>query len=73
MIFNIKTTDLSRDAQVVQLAACLLSDSNKSFDKYMLPTIVISERASAVTGITTQLVSGHKVLCHNGEKIDALP
>ena len=73
VVFDLDTTDLRAEAKIVQVAACLLSDSSISFDKYVLPTIAVSESASAITGITTQLASGHKVLRHNGKKVDSLP
>ena len=52
-IFDLETTSLSDDCDLVQIAAVTL-DGKTSFNQYILPCTGITSRASKVTGLTVK-------------------
>lgn len=65
VIFDLETTGLSRQSDIIQLAA--ISDS-VSFNKYIHPRKTITTEASNITKLT--VVEGE--LCYNGNVVEAV-
>ena len=59
-VFDLETTSLSRDCDIVQISAMTL-DGRSKFDRYILPSKDVAYSASKVTGIT---MTGGKLFLH---------
>ena len=66
VIFDIETTGLSRNSDILQIAA---TDGEKTFNCYIAPRQPICAAASAVTGLTFS--ERNNQLYKNGETVDA--
>ncbi|MEW8547717.1 MAG: 3'-5' exonuclease [Candidatus Thiodiazotropha sp.] len=64
VFFDIETTSLASDCDIVQLSA---KHGSSIFDAYIMPSKPISKHASEVTGLT--LVNN--TLCHKGRQVSA--
>ena len=70
IIADVETTDASYSAEITQLSARKLDDSEGAgFSKYILPTRPVSKQAAEVTGLTVGRASGQDVLLHHGKVV----
>ncbi|XP_053388617.1 uncharacterized protein LOC128551729 [Mercenaria mercenaria] len=67
---DIETTKLGHNAEILQIGASTIN--GKSFDTYLLPTGLISSKASEVTGLTVKVENSVRLLCKDGKNLRAL-
>jgi DNA polymerase III epsilon subunit-like protein len=60
--FDLETTSLKRDSEILQIACVSFEDQSDSFSAYMVPDEGISPAASKVTDLTTSFQDGKKIL-----------
>ena len=70
VVWDLETTGLGTDAEIVQLAA---ASGDEKFAMYILPSSYISPRATEVTGLSTQIVSGNRCLMKAGVTLETAP
>ena len=68
IIFDVQTTSLSNEAEIIQLAATAGRNSTvPPFNQYVLPSGPISQGSSHITGLTVRGRGAHRQLCKNGK------
>ena len=70
VVWDLETTGLDADAEIVQLAA---ASGDEKFAMYILPSSHISPHATEVTGLSTQIVHGNRYLMKAGITLEMAP
>ena len=71
MIFDLETTGLDRNAEILQIA-CIRPDSSVCFERYLLPdTRTVADSATKIHGISVQYKDGGKIMQKNGQNLRA--
>ena len=68
VVFDVETTGLGCSSHITQLAASTLN-RDRSFNQYILPSCAITSKATDVTGLSVQRVSGKNVLALRGTPV----
>ncbi|XP_070546713.1 DNA polymerase III PolC-type-like [Ptychodera flava] len=72
VLFDVETSGLGDDAEILQLSANTLNNS-KHFDCYVLPeNTYVSRQASQITGLSIVDKNGECILLYNGKQVDTL-
>ena len=64
--FDLDTTSLNKSCNIIQLSACI---GNDTFNRYVVPHQMITEKATDVTGLTFFAA----LLYHHGKRVEAVP
>ncbi|KAK3704313.1 hypothetical protein QZH41_007491 [Actinostola sp. cb2023] len=67
--FDLETTGLKRDSEIVQIACASLENKEITFNSYSVPVGSISPQASKVNKLSTSFRSGKKVLLRDNKVV----
>ncbi|XP_053391964.1 DNA polymerase III PolC-type-like [Mercenaria mercenaria] len=66
VFYDIETTSLDASAEIVQLSACT---DGSCFNRYILPHRDFNRKSSEITGLTVEMINGHRSLCKAGKTL----
>lgn len=72
MVFDIETSGLSMDAEILQLS-CVLLKSGQTFTSYIMPKGNISSSSSKVHNLHIKYLNRQRILCKNKVPVQAEP
>lgn len=67
--FDIETTGLKRDSEIIQIACTNIRDEHQNFNVYAVPEGNVAPSASKVNQLTTSFQDGKKVLMKNNRSV----